>query len=346
MNTSFQDCGVDCVKFQKSSLADKFTAEALDRPYTNPNSFGPTYGDHKRFLEFSLEEYEELIACANKLGILFSASAMDPQSLKDLIRLDVPFIKIGSGDANNFPMLHEAAAQPKPLIISTGMQTMATIDEIHRIMVEHGKRNFCLMHCISSYPAEPSSVGLRFIEKFAERYPDTTIGYSGHELGIGISMAAVVLGAKVIERHFTLDRTLKGTDHSASLTPDMFAELVKAIRRYEASGKSSDGNVQEVVERLLPNETSQKDDFEAALKAVGERVILDCEWPCRNKLGKSLVYAKSLPAGHTLTENDLWVKVSGGSVPGERFYTIVGQKLTKDVMKDTSVQPADLTGLY
>jgi sialic acid synthase len=332
------------VKFQKSSLTDKFTAAALQRPYTSVNSFGTTYGDHKRFLEFSIEQYKELQSYAAELGILFTASAMDPQSLKDLIQLDVPFIKIGSGDANNFPMLHQAAVQPKPLIISTGMQTMATIEKIHQIMVENGKKNFCLMHCISSYPTKPEHVYLRYIEKFKQLFPKTPIGYSGHEDGISVSIGAVAMGAKVIERHFTLDRAMKGTDHSASLTPDLFEQLVKSIRLCEGESQHPQYSKAFILEKVKmsmpPNIFSQERvvcNLNEALADIAERKVFDCELPCRLKLGKSLVYSENLAVNHIIGAQDLCVKVSGGSLSAELFYTVIGQRLVKAVFQDTSV---------
>lgn len=115
-----QECGADCVKFQKTDLNEKFTPAALQRPYLSQNSFGTTYGEHKKFLEFTENQFEELKNFANQIGILFSASAMDIKSLDFLVKLDLPFIKIGSGDANNFLMIEKAASKKVPLIISTG----------------------------------------------------------------------------------------------------------------------------------------------------------------------------------------------------------------------------------
>lgn len=116
-----QQCGANCVKFQKTCLKEKFNSAALKRPYNNPNSWGETYGEHKKHLEFTEEQFRELQAFANQVGILFTASAMDTESLKFLIRLNVPFVKIGSGDANNLLLIEEAARAQIPLIISTGM---------------------------------------------------------------------------------------------------------------------------------------------------------------------------------------------------------------------------------
>lgn len=189
--------GADCVKFQKSCLNEKFTKNALTRTYDGPNSWGRTYGEHKEYLEFSIEQYKLLQAFANEQNIIFTASAMDIQSLQDLEDLNVPVIKIGSGDANNIPLLEKAATFQTPLIISTGMQDERMVQRIVEIMHTNGKKNYCLLHCVSAYPTLPQHVNLRLLCTYRESFPDICLGYSGHEQGIAISTAAVLFGAKV-----------------------------------------------------------------------------------------------------------------------------------------------------
>lgn len=197
MIKSAKKAGADCVKFQKSCLKEKFTANALARSYQSVNSWAETYGKHKEFLEFNVEQYRDLQSFANDVGILFTASAMDAQSLDDLYDLNVPVIKIGSGDANNFPLIECAAEHSTPLIISTGMQTEDTVRRIVATMNSNGKSNFCLMHCVSAYPTPPNDVRLRTMNLFQKWFPNVCVGYSGHEQGVLISCAAVLLGAKV-----------------------------------------------------------------------------------------------------------------------------------------------------
>lgn len=197
MILSAKESGADCVKFQKSCLTEKFTAAALARPYRSLNSWGKTYGSHKEFLEFTVEQYQELQAFARELNILFTASAMDLRSLDDLYALGVPFVKVGSGDANNLALIERVAANETPAVISTGMQTEATVRKIVAAMEKQNKQNFCLMHCVSSYPTKPSDVQLRMLELYRDWFPTTCLGYSGHEEGIFISCAAVLMGAKV-----------------------------------------------------------------------------------------------------------------------------------------------------
>lgn len=310
--------GCDCVKFQKSDLTFKFTKFALERPYKSENSWGSSYGEHKTFLEFSIEQYKFLQSYAHSIGILFTASAMDIKSLEVLESLDVPFIKIGSGDANNFPLLKKAANLEVPLIISTGMQSLDTIKEIVKIMTDAKKRNYALMHCVSSYPTKPEDCNLRTITLLQDMFPSVSIGYSGHEVGINITSAAINLGARIVERHFTLDKNQKGSDHKCSLIPDEFGKLISRTRNgYK-------------VELL--------DDEKSALKVVLKKEILNCELNCRMKLGKSLVYKRNIEKGSKIDEDDIIVKVTEPfGISAEYIYDVIGKILQKDAFEDCNV---------
>nr|CAD7256525.1 unnamed protein product [Timema shepardi] len=271
--------GADCVKFQKSCLVEKFNSAALERPYLGPNSWGDTYKEHKQFLEFSLDQFRELQEFATRQeGVMFSASAMDMVSIDELDSMNVPFIKIGSGDANNLPLLKYATSKKRPLIISTGMQDMSTVRAVYRTVKAAGGQ-FCLCHCVSAYPTPPQQVNLRVLDTYRWEFPDIHVGYSGHELGTAISVAAVALGARVLERHITLDKSWKGSDHICSLTPEEFKELVNQVRTVELAMGSP-------VKSFQPNER-----------------------PCYNKLGKSVVATRPLPHGHVIRDSDIIAKV-------------------------------------
>ncbi|XP_075222580.1 N-acetylneuraminic acid synthase isoform X2 [Lycorma delicatula] len=274
-----KECGADCVKFQKSSLPDKFNQAALHRPYSSIHSYGKTYGEHKMFLEFSNEEFLELQNYSKEIGILFTASGMDPVSIDFLGEMDVPFIKIGSGDADNFYLLKQAALKQCPLVISTGMQSMETVKVMYET-VKNVHSNFVLMHCVSSYPTPPEEVNLNTIKLYQKEFPDIHIGYSGHELGTAISLAAVALGAKVLERHFTLNKNWKGSDHICSLEPDELKQLINDIRMVE--------------------------------KALGYpvKLIQPSENACIRKLGKSLVATRDIKIGETMTDDCISIKVA------------------------------------
>uniref|UniRef100_A0A8C7VMQ9 N-acetylneuraminate-9-phosphate synthase n=1 Tax=Oncorhynchus mykiss TaxID=8022 RepID=A0A8C7VMQ9_ONCMY len=304
-----KDCGADCAKFQKSELEYKFNKRALERPYTSKHSWGKTYGDHKRHLEFSHEQYRELQKYAKEVGIFFAASGMDEMAVEFLDELDVPFFKVASCDANNFPYLELTARKGRPMVISSGMQSMATMRRVYQTVKEHN-RNFTILQCTSAYPLDPEDVNLRVIAEYQKEFPDIPIGYSGHESGVHISVAAVALGAKVIERHVTLDKSWKGSDHEASLEPSELTELVKAIR---------------LVERSLGTSIKQ---------------MLPCEKPCHDKLGKSVVAKVAIPKGTVLSMDMLGVKVGEPKgVPPEDIYQLVGKSVTEDVEEDESITP-------
>ncbi|XP_053961465.1 sialic acid synthase [Anastrepha ludens] len=328
--TEAKRIGCDCVKFQKSCLSSKFTKSALNRPYTSENSWGSTYGEHKKYLEFSEDQYRDLQMHAKEIGIDFTASAMDEISLDFLQAIKVPFIKIGSGDANNVLLLSRAAGVDIPLIVSTGMQTTETIDKIVQIMQKNDKTNYALMHCVSSYPTEPKESSLRMIPLLKEQYPSVVIGYSGHEKGIEISKAAVLLGARIIERHFTLDKNQKGSDHKCSLEPAEFESLVKFIKKFEKLGPLNNDQVLNILHK--------NKDVELALTQVQSRTILLSELPCKMKLGKSIVAVKYLKAGDTLKLRDLCIKVSEPmGISAEHFDSILGKVLATDVDGDSPI---------
>ncbi|XP_055612591.1 sialic acid synthase-like [Uranotaenia lowii] len=305
-----KEIGADCVKFQKSCLTEKFTRQALERPYENANSWGSTYGEHKSFLEFSVDDYEELLKFCAEIGILFSASAMDPVSLKQLTQLNLPFIKIGSGDADNVQFLKAVAALDTPVIISTGMQSWAQVKLIHSIFY---KKSAAILHCVSSYPTPPGEALLNLIQIYRNEFQDFVIGYSGHELGLQTSVASVLLGARIVERHFTLDNSWKGTDHKCSLNPEKFQKLIQYIRIAENLPiVTSVADVERGLKSILqPGEFCQNDLIEC-LKPLTQqdRKLLPSEIPCHAKLGKSLVFAKYIEVGQVIKIGDLTVKVS------------------------------------
>uniref|UniRef100_A0A8W7MT69 AFP-like domain-containing protein n=1 Tax=Anopheles arabiensis TaxID=7173 RepID=A0A8W7MT69_ANOAR len=334
-----KECGADCVKFQRSNLAEKFTVSALARPYTGPNSWGRTYGEHKAWLEFSSNEYRELQRFATDHDIVFTASAMDAASFRELEeQLRVPFIKIGSGDADNVPLLRYAANHTIPLIISTGMLDW---DQVCSIYTQFRHReDVALLHCVSSYPTPPGDIMLRMIPLLRAHFPELTIGYSGHELGIQHSVASVALGAKIVERHFTLDKAWKGTDHQASLNPAEFGRMVRCIRAIENDVPIDASALIDRLREVLQGEDLDELELLAALKEINphHRQLLECERPCYNKLGKSLVYASDLNCGTVLTESNVQVKVSEPKGLSPRLYdSVVGRTVKCAVFKDDPI---------
>ncbi|KAM4709437.1 N-acetylneuraminate-9-phosphate synthase [Discoglossus pictus] len=302
-----KDCGADCAKFQKSELDHKFNKKALERIYNSPHSWGRTYGDHKRHLEFSHDQFRELKKYAEEVGIFFTASGMDEMAVEFLHELDVPFFKVGSGDTNNLPYIKKCAEKGRPMVISSGMQTLDTMRRVYDI-VKPLNPNFCFLQCTSTYPLNPEDVNLRVIKEFQTQFPDIPIGYSGHETGIAITLASVAMGAKVVERHVTLDKTWKGNDHQASLEPNELAELVRSIRTVEKAMGSP-------IKRLLP-----------------------CEEACHAKLGKSVVAKVKIPAGTVLNLGMLTVKVAEPlGFPPEEIFDLEGKTVKRDIEEDETV---------
>lgn len=276
------------------------------------NSWGPTYGEHKNYLEFTNDEFIELQTYAKQLDILFSASAMDLKSLEFLVDINVPFIKIGSGDANNLLLIEMAAKTKLPLIISTGMQAFETVQQIYNTVSNYHK-NFVLMQCTSSYPTPYEEINLNVIKLYQKQFVDINIGYSGHEIGFHPSLAAVTLGAKVVERHLTIDKTLKGTDHKCSLNLIEFQLFVKYTRDLEMA-------------------------FGFEIKQ-----IQSSELSCIEKLGKTIVVTKDLRAGHKLTENDLNIKVAlPKGIEPTNLNRIVGAILLNNKQFDDSLHWDDI----
>ena len=339
---------VDCVKFQKTSLNDKFTQKKLNEGYTSIHSFGSTYGEHKSRLELSDDDFLQLQSFANELDILFTASAMDEPSLDFLIQLNVPFIKIGSGDTNNFPLLEQANKCIIPIILSTGMSHLDTVIKAYDILRHGHPVNLCqeffrssipdgchsdeciknrrsqiaLLHCVSSYPTPICEINLNVIQKYQQLFPDSVIGYSGHEEGIDVTLTAVTEFAScIIERHLTLDKTMKGTDHSCSLNGDEFKLLVDRIRS---------------------SELNHKVDQEIIRKSAGldEKKRQSSEISCWTKLGKSVVASRLLDPGDIIKRPDLLVKVSTvpKGFPGEKFYDLIGKTVIERIESDSPIQ--------
>jgi sialic acid synthase len=226
-------CGVDYVKSQKRDPKTCLSELEYNKPYESPHSFGSTYGEHKENLEFSLEEWAELFAFAGQNSIKMFTSVFDVISANNINNLGVEIFKIGSAEVTNIAVLEHVCSFGKPVILSTGMSTIEEIDVAVDVLK---KTDLILMHCTSAYPCEEKDVNLNIITTLKDRYK-LPVGLSGHyNQGSGaIESAAVALGAEWIERHFTLDRTMKGTDQSSSLEPTGMKRVVKSIRSVERS---------------------------------------------------------------------------------------------------------------
>jgi sialic acid synthase len=228
--------GAHAVKLQKRHNRGLYTRAAFDRPYDNENSFGATYGEHREFLEFGLDEYRELQAFARELGIDFFATAFDLASADFLEALDMPAYKIASGDIKSLPLLQHVARFGKPMVMSTGG---ATIEDVQRAYdaVMPINAQVAILQCTAGYPAAFEELDLSVITTYRERFPGAVVGFSSHDNGISMPIAAYVLGARIVEKHFTLNRAMKGTDHAFSLEPVGLRKLVRDLdRTFRATG--------------------------------------------------------------------------------------------------------------
>ena len=305
---SASQCGVNAVKLQKRDNRSLYTRAAYDAPYDHENSFGATYGEHREALEFDVGEYRELQACARELGLAFFATAFDEPSADLLAELDMPAYKIASGDLRNTPLLRHVASLGKPMIVSTGGATHGR----RRPSRRDGRcRSTRSCACSSARPPirrPVEELELGVITTLRDRYPELVVGLSDHQDGIAMSLVAYMLGARVMEKHFTLSHTLKGTDHAFSLMPEGMRKLVRDLRRVPAA--LGDG-----VKRPLPSEE-----------------------PALRKMGKMLVAARDLEPGHVLAEGDLAARspADGGLAPYE-LDGLLGRSLNRPLRADEPV---------
>jgi sialic acid synthase len=307
-----KDCGADAVKLQKRSNRTLFTREFYDQPYDNEFSFGPTYGEHREALELGPDEYVALQMHAREVGITFFATAFDFESADFLAGLDVPAFKIASGDIRNTPLLRHVAGLGKPVIISTGGADLADVERAVDTVLPLNEE-LCVLQCTAAYPCDTDDLNLSVITTLRERFPELVIGLSDHQNGIAMSVVAYMLGARVIEKHFTLNHAAKGTDHAFSLMPEGLRKLVRDLHR--VPGALGDG-----VKRPLK---------------IEEKPI--------QKMGKKLVAARDLEEGTVLSSEDIAIKSpSDGGLPPYELDRLVGLRLRRALRSEENVTLADL----
>lgn len=303
--------GASAVKLQKRNNVELFTSAAYNAPYNSENAFGSTYGAHREALEFGESEYLACYNEAKKLGIDFFATAFDFSSADFLLNLGVPAIKIASGDLKTLPLLEYIAKKRVPMIISTGGGTLEDIENAIETISKHDCP-VSILQCTAGYPPKYEELNLMVIETLRKKFPDTVIGYSGHDSGIAMSLVAYVLGARIIEKHFTLNRAMKGTDHAFSLEPDGLRKLVRDLERARIA--LGDG-----VKSKYPSE---------------ELPLL--------KMGKSVVASSNLIKGKILNYEDFAFKSPGGGLSPAFVNDLIGRKLSRDLIKDEYIDWNDL----
>lgn len=292
--------GVNAVKFQKRCNSALFTKAMYNKPYDNPNSYGATYGEHRDYLEFNKKEYQELMACAQDNEVDFFVTPFDFESVDFLEDLGVKAYKIASGDLTNIPLIEYVAKLNKPMFVSTGASSLQEIHMAHQAVNAHHDK-LCLLHCTSGYPTEYENLNLKVIESLRRAFPEVAIGYSGHDYGILAAAMAYMMGACVVEKHFTLNRSWKGTDHKFSLEPTGLHKMVRDLRRIDIS------------------------------LGDGEKIVQDFEQEARQKMGKGLYANRNLKAGSTLRREDISIKSPGAGIPPYMLSELLGKKLVVDV---------------
>lgn len=302
-----KDSGADAVKFQM------FRAEALVSRRAPAADYQRAHGyvdqlSMLRRLELKEGDFAELRGVAEEAGIDFLASAFDPGSLAALVRLRPVAIKLGSGEVTDLLLLRRAARTRLPVILSTGM---AELSEVEAAVGCLGRSRVALLQCVSSYPCPPEEANVRGVPVLSQRF-GTVVGYSDHTVGTAAACAAVALGASIVEKHFTLDRGMKGPDHAASADPEAFTELVRSIR-----------------------------ETEAVLGAAG-KTPTRAELRMRTFARKSLVAARRIAPGERITEGALVAKRPGTGIPPSELARVLGRRARVEIPADTPLAWAHL----
>ena len=308
---TFSQLGADAIKFQNRDNKYLFSDDAYNKPYDSPTSFAPTYGEHREKLELDKDGLITLKEDCRKYNVDFMSTPFDEPSLDHLIDIDVDVIKISSFDLGNLAFINKIAKTKKPVVMSIGGGNIEQIkSSISTIIKYHN--NLAILHCVSEYPCEYDRLGLSNIQSLIKEYPDFTIGSSDHFNGTISGPIAFMMGAKVFEKHVTLNRASKGTDHSFALEPEGFRKFVRDIKR---------------VPKMLPLKDS---------KTLGTEYVFQ-------KLGKSLVPIENLKKGDALSLENLSGKIFKETyIPVRETCEILGKKISRDIKKGEPIKRADL----
>lgn len=294
---------MDAVKLTKRDLKEELSKSQMDAPYNTPNSFGKTYGEHRAFLELSDEEHFEVYKYAKSYGLDFVETLCAIGNLSMLKLFSPDRLKVASRDLTNLPLLAALAETKIPMIVSTGMAGKKELDDAIDVITKYHS-DLSILHCVSQYPTRPENVNLKTITYLQKNYPDFTIGYSDHTIGITAPVAAVAMGAKIIEKHITLDRKMKGTDQAGSLAIDGINRMVRDIRVMEMS--------------LGKEEIFIEPDVAAA----------------KNKLERSIATKRDMKKGEVITEADIHLLSPGDGFKWSQKELVVGKTLKEDISID------------
>lgn len=303
-----KEAGADCIKFQtfvSKNIVSKSASKAeYQKQRTNSDE---SQLEMLRKLELSFDEFKELKEYCDFKEIEFLSTAFDFDSIDFLNNLGMRIWKIPSGEITNLPYLIKISKTNKPVILSTGMSTLDEIEDAISILKTNGCKDIILLHCTTEYPAPYADVNLRAMDTLKQKF-NVTVGYSDHTSGIEVAIAAVAIGAKVIEKHFTLDRNMEGPDHKASLEPNELKNMVKSIRNIELAVGNGEKK---------PTESEKKN------KAIAR---------------KSIIAKKSIKKGQIFTEDNITVKRPGNGISPMRWFDVIGKSAIRDFEEDELIE--------
>ncbi len=292
--------GINAIKFTKRDLKNEMSNSKMNERYDSPNSFGKTYGEHRKYLELSDDQHLELFNYVKLKGLDYIITLCSPSCTSILDKLTPNYLKVASRDLTNIPLLEALAETKIPIILSTGMSDQNELDQaLNKIERHHSK--ISILHCISEYPSRYENINLNTIRFLKKNYSKFKIGFSDHSIGISISTSAVALGAEIIEKHITLDRKMKGTDQSGSLESDGLNRMIRDIRNLEVA----------LGEELIKVSSS-----------ISETKI---------KLKRSIATKKNLKVGDQINENDLIMISPGDGFDWSKKDFLIGKKVVQEV---------------
>ena len=306
----FSYVGADAIKFQTRNNRYLFSSDAYNANYSSENAFAKTYGSHREKLELSFDSLKILKADCENFGVKFMSTAFDEPSLELLKKIDIDLIKIASFDLGNLPFLNRVTTLNKPVVMSIGGGKIKEIKKSVDILKSKIK-NLAVLHCVSEYPCQYNRLGLENIKYLTEEFPECIVGSSDHFNGILSGPVAYMMGARVFEKHVTLNRGWKGTDHSFALEPEGFRKFVRDIKR---------------VNHMLP--TKNKNE-------LGEEEVF-------KKLGKSLTAYNNIELGEVLSLENLSGKIFNNTyIPVRDSHLIIGKRSKRRIIKDEAIQLED-----
>ena len=303
--------GMNAVKLTKRDLSCELSNSQMQQPYTSPHSFGKTYGEHRAFLELDDVQHKEIYQYAKEKGLDFIETLCAIGCLSILKHFTPDKLKVASRDLTNLPLLDALAQTKIPIILSTGMAGKKELDEALNTITKHHE-NIAILHCVSQYPTEYKNVNLKTIPYLKKHYSQYTIGYSDHTVGIATPVAAVAMGAEIIEKHITLDRQMKGTDQAGSLEKDGIYRMVRDIRNLELSVGTEEIKIEPSVQQA------------------------------KNKLERSVATVKKLPKGHIITINDMHLLSPGDGYKWSEKEKLIGKKTKREIEKNEIIYPKDV----